>query len=86
MLCASTTLQSSWAESQLIKFELQSEIMPDSSDDDKKAGSIVSDFSQGVCPEVILKKNPAEVESHVTGSDAYSSLTLHGPPAPNYPV
>jgi hypothetical protein len=85
VLCASVTNSVCWAETQQQEIELESEYVPDSSEDDKlKTGFIpglsankFQSFSSSVLTERLLP---------VTDSDAYSSFILHGPPATQYPV
>jgi len=73
----------SWAESQQQEIELEFESEPESFDDDTSnkvllPDSLVNEFLSFslIFPE---RLSPA-------GSDAYPSITLHGPPAPEYPV
>jgi hypothetical protein len=73
----------SWAESQQTEIELEFESEPESSDDDNfitvlLPGPVVNEFLSfsSIFPE---RLSP-------TGSDAYPSITLHGPPAPEYTV
>jgi len=83
MLCACIVSPVSWAESQQQEIALESESEPSSSEDDNLIAGllpdlIVSDFLSlsSILSETLLP----------TGSDAYPSITLHGPPAPEYPV
>ena len=73
----------SWAESQLQEIELECEKEPESSDD--------NNLITGLLPDLIVNEFlslfPILPETlSPTGSDAYPSITLHGPPAPEYPV
>ena len=85
VLHASITNSVCWADSQQQEIELESEYVPDSSEDDKliigfMLGLIANrfqSFSSSVLTEGLLL---------ITDSDAYSSAILHGPPATHYPV
>ena len=85
VLHASITNSVCWADSQQQEIELESEYVPDSSEDDKliigfMPGLIANrfqSFSSSVLTERLLL---------ITDSDAYSSFILHGPPATHYPV
>jgi hypothetical protein len=73
----------SWMENQQQGIGLEAETESVSSGDDKLMAGLLPDpmvnKSLSVSPVI-----PETLSS--TGSDAYSSLTLHGPPVPNYPV
>jgi hypothetical protein len=73
----------SWMENQQQGIGLEAETESESSGDDKLMAGLLPDLmvnkSLSVSPVI-----PETLSS--TGSDAYSSLTLHGPPVPNYPV
>jgi hypothetical protein len=83
VLCACITSPVSWAESQQQVIELESECEPESSGDDSLSSGLLSDLSvrkflslSAILPETLPP----------TGSDAYPSIILHGPPAPEIPV
>ena len=83
VLCAGIISPVSWAENQQQVIELELECEPESSDDDP--------LHTGFLPDLIV--NRFQSLSHalpetlsLTGSDAYPSIALHGPPARNYPV
>ena len=84
VLCAGITNPVCWAESQQQEIELESEDEPNSSEGDK----LTAGFIPGLIANDFLPYSPAlpETLSLVTGSDAYPSIILHGPPAPEYPV
>jgi len=72
----------SLAESQQQEIELESESEPSSSEGDNLIAGRLPDLianeflSSSIIPNTLSP----------TGSDAYPSLILHGPPAPEYPV
>ena len=73
----------SWTESQRQAIALESESELEASGDhqpiaDRLPVLIVNEFreSSPIIPETLSR----------TGSDAYPSITLHGPPVPKYPV
>ena len=73
----------SWAESQQQGMTLESESELESSGDDQLIAGclpdlIVNEFRE-LSPIIPATLSP-------TGSDAYPSITLHGPPVPKYPV
>lgn len=85
VLCASITNSVCWAESQQQNTELESEYVPDPSEDDKlktgfMPGLFVNRFQSFSSPILTERLLP------ITDSDAYSSLILHGPPATHHPV
>ena len=83
VLCAGIISPVSSAESQQQAIELEAESELESSDDDR--------LNTGLMPAQIANKflplSPILPETlSLTGSDAYPSIALHGPPAPDYPV
>jgi len=73
----------SWAESQQQEIELESESEPESSEDDNLTTGLLHDL----IVNKFLTLSPIILEIlSPTGSDAYPSIILHGPPAPDYPV
>jgi hypothetical protein len=73
----------SWAESQQQEIELGSESEPESSEDD----NTITGFLPDLLANEFLSLSLILLESlSLTGSDAYPSIILHGPPAPEYPV
>ena len=83
VLCAGIISPVSWAESQQQVIELESESTPESSDDDPLLAGLLPDLT--VNKLLSLSSILTETLS-LTGSDAYPSIALHGPPAPDYPV
>ena len=83
-LCAGLASPVSRADSQQQVIELQSEELSDSSEDE----NMVSGFKLDLITNGFPLSPPVLTERllHVTGSDAYSSLILHGPPTPDYLV
>jgi hypothetical protein len=83
VLCAGIISPVSSAENQQQAIELESGSAPESSDDDP--------LLTGLLPDLIVNKllSLSSILSEtlsLTGSDAYPSIALHGPPASNYPV
>jgi hypothetical protein len=83
VLCASIISPVSWSGSQQQQVKLEYESEPESSKDDN--------LITGLFPDLIVNKLlsliPILLETPPpAGSDAYPSITLHGPPAPDYPV
>ena len=73
-----------WAESQYQEIELESEYVPDSSEGDTLiSGSMPARNANNLLSATL---NVAQLPSLGTGSDAYPSLILHGPPASNHPA
>ena len=83
VLCAGIISPVSWAGSQQQEIELESESEPEPSADDP----LMTGFLPDQFTNELLQFPPIHPEtlSH-TGSDAYPGITLHGPPAPEYPV
>ena len=73
----------SWAESQQQKIELEFESESESSDDDNLITVLSPD---PVGNEFLSFSSIFPERLSPTGSDAYPSIILHGPPAPDYPV
>ena len=73
-----------WVESHYQEIELESEYVPDSSEGD----TLITGFMPARNANNLLsaKLNVAQMPSFGTGSDAYPSLILHGPPASNHPA
>ncbi len=68
-----------WAESQYQEIEPESEYLPDSSEGDTLiTGSMPARNANNLLSADL---NVAQLLSSGTGSDAYPSLILHGPPA-----
>jgi len=83
VLCAGIISPVSWAESQQQVIELEAESELESSDDDRLNTGLLPDLSASK----FLSFSPTLSERQsLTGSDAYPSIALHGPPAPDYPV
>ena len=83
VLCAVIISPVSSAESQQQAIELESGSAPESSDEDQ--------LLTGLLPAQIANKflplSPILPETQsLTGSDAYPSIALHGPPAPDNSV
>ena len=79
-LCASVASPVYLAEVQTQQVELESEFAPDTSEDDE----LVTGFTPELFVPKFLSLSPSYGEAlSVVGSDAYSSITLHGPPAQN---
>ena len=83
VLCACITSPVSWAESQQQEIELESEREPESSEDDKLIAGLLPDQSVN---EFLSLSTLLPERLSPTGGDAYPSIALHGPPAPEYPV
>jgi hypothetical protein len=83
VLCAGLVSPVSWAESQQQVIELESESESESSDDDPLNTGLLPGLA--VTKFLSLSSILAETLS-LTGSDAYPSIALHGPPAPEYSV
>jgi hypothetical protein len=85
VLCASVTNSVCWAETQQQEIELESEYVPDSSEDDK----LITGFMPGLSANRFQSFSSLVLTERlltVTDSDAYSSFILHGPPATHHPV
>jgi hypothetical protein len=83
VLCACIISPVSWAESQQQEIELEPESKPEPSEDDKLITGLLTDLIRND----FLSLSPVFPERlSPTGSDAYPSIILHGPPAPHYPV
>jgi len=80
VLCAGLASPVGWADSQQQVIELQFEELSDSSEDD----NLITGFMPDLIPTGFPLPPPVPIERllPVTGSDAYSSLILHGPPIP----
>ena len=72
-----------WTESQQQGIELASEIESESSGDDQLNAGLLPDL-MGNKFQSLTSIFPETLSP--TGSDAYPSITLHGPPVPKYPV
>ena len=83
VLCACITSPVSWAESQQQEIELESEREPESSEDDKLIAGLLPDQSVN---EFLSLSTLLPERLSPTGGDAYPSIALHGPPAPEYSV
>jgi len=83
VLCAGLVSPVSWAESQQQAIELESESAPESSDDDPLITGLLHDL---VVNKFLSLSSILTETLSLTGSDAYPSIALHGPPAPDYPV
>ena len=83
VLCACITSPVSWAESQQQEIELESEREPESSEDDKLIAGLLPDQSVN---EFLSLSTLFPERLSPTGGDAYPSIALHGPPAPEYSV
>ena len=71
--------QGCWAESQQQQLELESDFVPNSSDDESASGSI-----PGFFVKEFLSLSPSCGEAlSIVGSDGYPGIILHGPPATN---
>lgn len=81
--CAYTISPVSWAESQQQVIELESESEPSSSEDDKLIPALFPDL---IVTEFQSLSALFPERLSPTGGDAYPSIALHGPPAPEYPV
>ena len=84
VLCAGLASTAGWAGSQQQVIELQFEELSNSSEDD----NLITGFMPGLNPAGFPLPSPVTIEKllPVTGSDAYSSLILHGPPIQDYIV
>ena len=83
VLCACITSPVSWAESQQQEIELESEREPEPSEDDKLIAGLLPDQSVN---EFLSLSTLFPERLSPTGGDAYPSIALHGPPAPEYSV
>ena len=83
VLCACITSPVSWAKSQQQEIELESEREPESSEDDKLIAGLLPDQSVN---EFLSLSTLLPERLSPTGGDAYPSIALHGPPAPEYSV
>jgi hypothetical protein len=83
VLCAGFISPVSWAESQQQVIELESECEPESSEDDPLISGLLPDLS--VRKFLSLSPIISAILS-LTGSDAYPSIALHGPPSTYYSV
>ena len=72
-----------WAESQVQEIELESGYVPDPAEGDT---SISGTLPVKYVNDLLLVLNVAEMLSVVSGSDAYPSSILHGPPVTNTPA
>ena len=80
ILCASVASPVYLAEVQTQQVELESEFIPDASEDDELIAGFISElFAQEF---LSLSLSDREAQS-VVGSDAYPCIALHGPPVPN---
>ena len=75
-VCASNSV--CWAESKVQEIELESGYVSDSSAGDT---SISATLPVKYLNDLLLVLNVAEMLSVISGSDAYPSSILHGPPA-----
>lgn len=75
-VCAGNSI--CWAESQVQEIELESGYVSDSSAGD---ASISATLPVKYLNDLLLVLNVAEMLSVISGSDAYPSSILHGPPA-----
>jgi len=73
----------SWAESQQQEIELESESETESSEDDNSIAGLLPDL---IVNEFLSLSTIFPETLSLAGSDAYLSIILHGPPAPEYPV
>lgn len=72
-----------WAETQYQEFKLESGYVPDASEGDMStSGTLPVKYLY----DLLLVLNVAELMSVVSGSDAYPSSILHGPPVTNTPA
>jgi len=73
-----------WAESQQESFEPEFDKVPDSSEGDAPA----TGFIAGLPASSFLSSFPGAIKTLplVTGSDAYPSIIIHGPPARGCPA
>lgn len=72
-----------WAGSQFQEIELEYGYVPDSSESDTSiSGTLPTKYHY----DLRLVLNVAEMLSVVSGSDAYPSSILHGPPVTNTPA
>ncbi|MDH3888760.1 MAG: hypothetical protein OEV12_02900 [Gammaproteobacteria bacterium] len=78
-LCASAASPAYLAEVQLQQVELGLEFDPDSFEDDETSTGFVSEL---LTKELLPLSLSCMVALSVVGSDAYPSITLHGPPVP----
>ena len=83
VLCAGIISPVSWAENQQQVIELEFESEPKSSDNDQ----LLTGLLPAQIANKLLSLSPILPETlSLTGSDAYPSFALHGPPAPDNPV
>ena len=83
VLAAGVLSPVSWAESHQQGIALESESELESSGDDQPIAGRLPDLTVNEFREL----SPLIPETlSPTGSDAYPSITLHGPPVPKYPV
>ncbi len=83
VLAAGVLSPVSWAESHQQGIALESESELESSGDDQPIAGRLPDLTVNGFRELSLLI-PETLSP--TGSDAYPSITLHGPPVPKYPV
>jgi len=79
VLCASVASPAYLAEVQPQKVERGLEFAPDPFEDDKSGAGFVSEL---LTKELLSLSLSCTVALSVVGSDAYPSITLHGPPFP----
>jgi hypothetical protein len=79
VLCASVASPAYLAEVQPQQVELGLEFAPDSFEDDESSIGFVSEL---LTKELLSLSLSCMVALSVVGSDAYPSITLHGPPLP----
>jgi hypothetical protein len=72
-----------WTQSQYQEIEMVSGYIPDSTEGDRLSVASLPVKNTG---DLLLVLNVAELMSVVSGSDAYPSSILHGPPVTNSPV
>jgi hypothetical protein len=83
VFCASVVSPAYLAEVQPQQVELESEFVPDASEDDEPIIGFISEVFAKELPSV----PPSSGEAlSIVGSDAYPAITLHGPPVPNNTV
>ena len=83
VLCAGMISPVTSAESQQQAIELESGSAPESSGDDQ----LLTGLLPAQIANKLLSLSPILPETlSLTGSDAYPSIALHGPPAPDNPV
>ena len=80
VFCASVVSPVYLAEVQTQQVELESEFVPDASEDDEPIIGFISEVFAKEFPSV----PPSSGEAlSIVGSDAYPAITLHGPPVRN---